>query len=96
MYEPVKFCFMVLSTKCKQQVAPPSFYMFWLIMASLKNVIGLPNLGQNCYMSSVIQLLKCCSTACDIVLNHYEACFDCAIGDWNEQSESKRKYNYMV
>ena len=67
---------MVLSTKCKQQVAPPFVWNFWIIMASLINCIGIPNLSQNCYLSSIIQLLKCCTPACDVVLNHYEQCLD--------------------
>ena len=64
-------------------------------MASLINCIGIPNLSQNCYLSSIIQLLKCCMLACDVVLNHYEQCLECVIWDWNEECNSTGKAKYM-
>ena len=64
-------------------------------MASLINCIGIPNLSQNCYLSSIIQLLKCCTPACDVVLNHYEQCLECVVWDWNEECNSTGKSKYM-
>ena len=64
-------------------------------MASLINCIGIPNLSQNCYLSSIIQLLKCCTPACDVVLNHYEQCLECVVRDWNEECNSTGRSKYM-
>ena len=64
-------------------------------MASLINCIGIPNLSQNCYLSSIIKLLKCCTPACDVVLNHYEQCLECVVRDCNEECNSTGKCKCM-
>ena len=64
-------------------------------MATFKNLIGIPNLSQNCFLSSTMQLIKFCPLTTDLVLNHYEQCMQCGLHYWREISDDTGNCKYM-
>ena len=73
----------------------PILFFFQIIMATLKNLIGIPNLSQDCSLSSIMQLIKCCPPTIDLVLDHYEQCIQCGLHDWREIVDDTGKCKSM-
>ena len=52
---------------------------------NLKNIVGVPNLGQNCYFSLILQLLKCYQPVQDLIFTHLDQCLHCLVTNFNKE-----------
>ena len=64
--------------------------------SNFKNLVRIPNLGQNFYFSTILQLMKCCPHVQDLLFRHFEQCLDCADTDFAEEAEKGQEHKYLV
>ena len=61
------------------------FFGVNMAFSKLKNVVGIPNLGQNCYFSTILHLMKCCPCVQELIFRHFEQCDDCSVTDFSKE-----------
>ena len=63
--------------------------------SKFKNLVGIPNLGQNCDFSLILQLLKCCPGVQDLIFTHLEQCLPCSVTDFDEEVTKGEEFKFL-